>query len=137
MKKAVEDLRKMMHKIEEVLKLCQSAFNKHKLGDVKKAEVITSEIIKQEGVLTPVFLEQLKIDNDVKSYVSVPGHFRRISYNLEEILTAISAKIHDRVLFSDKGAAEINSLLNETETLLHNIADLIITRNNVIAKEVV
>lgn len=136
MKKAIEDLSDVIHKIEEVLKLCQSAFNRHKMGDVKKAELLTLEILRQEGVLTPLFLEQLKTDNDVKSYVSIPSHFRRISHNLEDILTAVSTKIRDKVLFSDKGVDEINTLLNETKSLLHNIADLIITRNSVIAKEV-
>jgi Na+/phosphate symporter len=136
MKQAIADLSEMIRKIEEVLKLCQHAFNKHKLADVKKAEALAQEVHKLEGVLTPIFLEKLKTVNDAKSYVSLPGHFRRISHNLEEILMAISQKIRDRVLFSDKGVDEINVLLNETATLLHNIADLIITRNSIIAKEV-
>ena len=136
MEKAIENLSEMIRKIEEVLELSQGAFNKHKINLVKKAEHLAHEIKMQEGVLTPLFLEQLKTDSDVKSYVSIPSHFRRISHNLEEILTAISRKIHEKVLFSDKGADEINRLLNETESLLYNIADLIITRNTVIAKEV-
>jgi Na+/phosphate symporter len=135
MKQAISDLSGMIHKIEQVLKLCRNAFNKHNLADVKKAEALAQEVHTMAGVLTPLFLEKLKTHDAAKSYVSLPGHFRRISHNLEEILMAINQKIRDRVLFSDRGADEINILLNETASLLHNIADLIITRNSVIAKE--
>ena len=136
MKQAISDLSDMIRKIEQVLKLCRNAFNKHNFADVKKAEALAQEVHAMAGVLTPLFLEKLKTHDDAKSYVSLPGHFRRISHNLEEILMAISQKIRDRVLFSDKGADEINILLDETASLIHNIADLIITRNSVIAKEV-
>jgi Na+/phosphate symporter len=126
----------MVRKVEDVLKISQIAFNKHKMSAVKKAENLAQEIHEEELDLTTRFIKLAVNTPQARTYKFIPGHLEKIGDNLEHILHSIRKKVDEKILFTEKAVVEINGLFEETETLLNHIRDLIVTGNAVLAREV-
>ena len=136
MEKALERLSAMVHKIEDVFRIAQVAFNKHKMSEIKKAEALAQDVHDEELDLTSRFFELSVTTSKAKLYTSIPGHLEKIVDNLEHMLHGIRKKIEERILFTEKVVGEFNELFENIEALLKHLGDLILTGNPLLAQEV-
>ena len=118
MEKALERLSAMVHKIEDVFRIAQVAFNKHKMAEIKKAEALAQDVHDEELDLTSRFFELSVTTSKAKLYTSIPGHLEKIVDNLEHMLHGIRKKIEERILFTEKVVGEFNELFENIEALL-------------------
>jgi Na+/phosphate symporter len=71
-----------------------------------------------------------------KPLLSLASSFERMSYNLEGIIDRLNGMARERVFFSDRGNKEVNTVFEETISLLGSLPDLILTRNELLAEHI-
>ncbi len=69
-------------------------------------------------------------------YEPIPGHFLNIGKSLEELAELIDKKIKKGILFSDKCCGETIFLLQRLIDMMKPTADMIFTRNKILANYV-
>ncbi len=129
MKDYILELHEMCVKAEEALSSLYNAFIYNKESFIKEADKYIKEIEKKEKDLTQKLIDLSATDEVARVYVTVPVHLERIASNLKHIARAISAKIEENLLFSDKAVEEINYLFSRVKEMIANLSDLMLARN--------
>lgn len=111
------------------LSLLYNGFIYNKSSFIDQAGEIISRVREAEKDLTEDLFSVSQSDDLARLFSPVPAHMERIASNLEHIARAITAKIKDNVLFSDKAVLELNFLFQRTKEILNTTNDLILARN--------
>lgn len=113
--------------------LIQKALIYNNLKVLEDIKDILKGIQNEATPLTEEFIEKAKTDSVSAFYIAVPGHLGKIADNIDKVSTAVSLKIKEGILFSDKAMDEINFLIEKIKDILSNTSDMILARNRIIA----
>jgi len=99
-------------------------------------ETKIKEIKESEKILTAEFIEQAKEYPNLKIYVAVPGHIKKMAEFIESITFCARTKIREGILFNDRAVSEITFLMERLQEVLENVSDIILARNTVMREYV-
>ncbi len=133
-KKGIEDELMTLHEIlihaEECLSLMQNAFIYNKCGLLQGC-MGKVKGMRKNGVRLMTDVSEIRDDNpDLKRYVSVPIHIKKIIDNIDNLTEHIKRKIDENILFSDKAVRETVFLLQRLTEILLPTADILLARNS-------
>ncbi len=131
-KELISRLHNMSRSTEDCMYLLQKAFIYNSSQSLDECEAKAKEIHENEKVFTKVFIEEVRVDPELRVYVSVPGHMERIGDYIEDIIGCIRTKIKEGILFTDKAVSEVTFLIERLQEVLKNTSDIILARNRII-----
>ncbi len=131
-KELIGRLHNMSRSAEDCMYLLQKAFIYDSSKSLDECESKAKEIHESEKVFTKAFIEEVRVDPDLRVYVSVPGHMERIGDYIEDIIGCVRTKIREGILFTDKAVSEVTFLMERLHEVLKNTSDIILARNRII-----
>lgn len=135
-KKLLLSLHEMANNAESCLSYLQTAFIYNSSKPLKECYSSVEKIKDAEVQLTKAISELAKENPDLKAYVSVPVHLRRIGECIEKLAELIDKKIKNDILFSDRAITEITFLLQRLIDILRPTADIILAKNVILKRYV-
>jgi Na+/phosphate symporter len=135
-KKLLLSLHEIANNAESCLSLLQTAFIYNSSKPLKDCYLNVETVKKSEVQLTKKITEMAKENPELKPYVSVPVHLRRIAECIEKIAELIDKKIKDDILFSDRAITEITFLLQRLIDIIRPTADIILAKNMILKRYV-
>ncbi len=131
-KELIERLHNMSRSTEDCIYLLQNAFIYNSSKSLDECEAKAKEIHESEKIFTKEIIEEVKVDRDMRAYVSVPGHIERIGDYIEDIIGCIRTKIREGILFTDKAVSEVAFLYERLQEVLKSTSDIILARNRIV-----
>ncbi|MHA2220177.1 MAG: hypothetical protein ACXACY_30210 [Candidatus Hodarchaeales archaeon] len=128
-KEILKSLNEVVNYAEEYMSSIQSAFIYHTSLPLKKYEIDTKVLKKEEAELIKFTNERVADDFDLKPYISVSVHIMRMWESIDKLSKLIEEKIRGNILFSDKAVNETIFLLQRLAEILRPTADIILARN--------
>jgi Na+/phosphate symporter len=135
-KKLLLSMHEMANTAENCLSYLQTAFIYNSPKPLKDCYVNVETIKNTEVLLTKAITDIAKENPDLKAYVSVPVHLRRIGECIERLAELIDKKIKNDILFSDRAITEITFLLQRLIDILRPTADIILAKNVILKRYV-
>ena len=129
----VAEVHGLCEKIEDALSALYKAFLYHRPEFVNEAELLIKAIKERHEGLAEELLQASETDRVAMRYAPVPVNLERIAHNLEHISRAISTKIRENLLFSDKAVSELNYLFYRLKEVLAALEDMVLARNTYLA----
>lgn len=114
----------MISHTKEMLEMLEKGFKKHNLAFLEKIEDLETGLYKDSEKLLKSLLDE-KDAKEIKHYFPVPEHFNRIGKGLNKMFNAISKKVTDGILFSDKSVNEANKLFSQLQELLNGLSNCV------------
>ncbi len=135
-KEIIKKLYHMNQSLVECISLLRNAFIFNSLEFLDQCEAKAKKMIQTEKALTEEFIEDAKVDPDVRVYVSVSGHIEKMVNFIEDIVGCIRTKIRDGISFSEKAVLETTFLLARLQDVLRNLNNIILSRDLILREYV-
>lgn len=136
MKEEVKETLKTLSDISDILEECisslQTAFIYNNLSPLIEVSEKLNALKKQADLLTEKVVTLARDNPDLRHYVPIPTHIFRIAENIEKVSEAISTKIKEDILFSDRAVSEVTFLFQRLIDIMRPASDLILAPNSII-----
>lgn len=136
MKEEVKETLKTLSDISDILEECisslQTAFIYNNLSPLIEVSEKLNALKKQADLLTEKVVTLARDNPDLRHYVPIPTHILRIAENIEKVSEAISTKIKEDILFSDRAVSEVTFLFQRLIDIMRPASDLILAPNSII-----
>lgn len=133
-KKILLSMHEMANTAESCLSYLQTAFIYNSSKPLKDCHSNVETIKNAEVQLTKALTDLAKENPDLKAYVLVPVHLRRIGECIEKLAELIDKKIKNDILFSDKAMTEVTFLLQRLIDIMRPTADIILAKNLILKR---
>lgn len=132
-------LDKMFHDAEKLTTIVYEGLLKHNQVFLDEAGKIGTRLEREAKDLTQIVISGQVISEvlDSATILEVAGEIQKIRYSFEKMVGAISGKIYEGVLFSDRAVLELKDFFNAVNDGLRNAHDLVLTQNPVLVKHIV
>jgi len=137
----IEKLLEIFSRTKRLLNHTYVGFYQYKIELLKETEKEFAVLKKDTKSLINQFIEintkDKEEDKAIKGMISIAVHLDRIVENIESLIQTTQAMIKDGILFSDKAVKEVSHLYEGLYNKLGNVADLILTKNEVLIKHTI
>jgi Na+/phosphate symporter len=137
----IEKLLEIFSRTKRLLNHTYVGFYQYKIELLKETEKEFAILKKDTKSLINQFIEintkDKEEDKNIKAMISIAVHLDRIVENIESLIQTTQAMIKDGILFSDKAVKEVGHLYEGLYNKLGNVADLILTKNEVLIKHTI
>jgi len=128
-----KNLQNLTELIQEALALAFKGFLKSDNQDLKEGENKTRKTYEHLKELQNLISSDSSLSGeDIASAAIILSHYHKISFDLEKLLSLILNKNDQRILFTEKGKAELNEIFRGIQGLFSHLNDVILTRNVVL-----
>ncbi|MBA4391181.1 MAG: hypothetical protein C0399_09605 [Syntrophus sp. (in: bacteria)] len=135
-KRLVNRFNDMFVKTVPILDDVKKGFLTNKLDIIKENKAQFRDMIKSRAVSIQKIIEEPNKSETQKDFLFLIPSFQTIGLALENLINKMETKVELKILFSEKGLAEINELYTILEEQFRDTKDYIATKNPVLKTNV-